>query len=627
MNNVYFESYRKDMLMDMVKECRVEHRYLYLYYLDDSVNLTSNNHKYKFIHMIDPATELEMEFDEPDHTYMGGIFTRSSNMNNCKLIMYFHHSESLFKLFTQEIELRKDALMNKPIHYYSYRRFILATEPHTVYEVSDKDYESGLCTPNRIFLNLNGINWVGEDMSSDTKKKKVKKDEIIKEEDRKFIPTDDIVKIIFNGNATIIYWKDKTKTVVKCADDEVYDPEKGLAMAFAKKALGNRFGWWGRFCNLLDFHPNINEVWTKAEKEKTIKSDDEEEYVQDGEPLVAPCKPKEKETRSCSTCVYGSNNRTINTRPKCSDCEKFSNYEEYKEPEIVVESDNLLEEKPKNSENLCKVIITYPEREKIAEVFENADFIDNNCLELKAKFVKNNHTIGTDILNAFPNAPLNNHDVMGTGNGWSFLVRNNPKGSTNDRLSYNYKADERYIRDDTNILYCQFKEELYGEYEGFFETRRLSKDVRFVVENPRVPIVYKLYLIPITKIEENKESVDIESFVDLIKDNDYLYLFAKKDTEDPNTIINAGIVLDTSRIIYEGFAPNGETNYSPDIDASKIMTHGLYSINIGKDLSELIDKDGKFRPCHIGLLSDSPKKDMVFDKFLFKVRAIANEIK
>lgn len=47
-----------------------------------------------------------------------------------------------------------------------------------------------------------------------------------------------ITNVKFNGPATIVFWGDGTKTIVK-AHDEEFDPEKGLAMAIAKKALGN----------------------------------------------------------------------------------------------------------------------------------------------------------------------------------------------------------------------------------------------------------------------------------------------------------------------------------------------------------------------------------------------------
>ena len=54
-----------------------------------------------------------------------------------------------------------------------------------------------------------------------------------------------IKKVIFNYPATIVLWSDGSKTFVKCQDGDIYDPEKGLAMAISKKALGNK----GNYCN------------------------------------------------------------------------------------------------------------------------------------------------------------------------------------------------------------------------------------------------------------------------------------------------------------------------------------------------------------------------------------------
>ncbi len=47
-----------------------------------------------------------------------------------------------------------------------------------------------------------------------------------------------IDKAIFSGPATVVIWKDGTKTVVK-AHNEAFDKEKGLAMAIAEKYFGN----------------------------------------------------------------------------------------------------------------------------------------------------------------------------------------------------------------------------------------------------------------------------------------------------------------------------------------------------------------------------------------------------
>lgn len=56
----------------------------------------------------------------------------------------------------------------------------------------------------------------------------------------------EIEKVTINNPAMIVFWKDGTKTVVT-AKDEAFDPEKGLAMAFAKKALGNNYAAGGKF--------------------------------------------------------------------------------------------------------------------------------------------------------------------------------------------------------------------------------------------------------------------------------------------------------------------------------------------------------------------------------------------
>ena len=59
---------------------------------------------------------------------------------------------------------------------------------------------------------------------------------------KRFAPS--IKKVIFNDKATIVIWEDGVKTVVKCMEGEPYDKEKGMAMAIAKRVLGNKDGWY-----------------------------------------------------------------------------------------------------------------------------------------------------------------------------------------------------------------------------------------------------------------------------------------------------------------------------------------------------------------------------------------------
>lgn len=75
-----------------------------------------------------------------------------------------------------------------------------------------------------------------------------------------------IQRVVFNGPATIVFWKDGTKTVSKCREGDPYSKEAGLAICYMKRALGN--------------HRNFNKAmkrWlekTNAEKAADMGMDD-----------------------------------------------------------------------------------------------------------------------------------------------------------------------------------------------------------------------------------------------------------------------------------------------------------------------------------------------------------------
>ena len=57
----------------------------------------------------------------------------------------------------------------------------------------------------------------------------------------------EIKKVLYKNPATIVYWSDGSKTVVKCQREDTYDPEKGLAMAILKKMNGNTGCYYKEF--------------------------------------------------------------------------------------------------------------------------------------------------------------------------------------------------------------------------------------------------------------------------------------------------------------------------------------------------------------------------------------------
>lgn len=56
-----------------------------------------------------------------------------------------------------------------------------------------------------------------------------------------------IKDVIFSDRVTVILWKDGTKTMVRAGKRENYDPEKGFAMAVAKKMFGNKGNYYEVF--------------------------------------------------------------------------------------------------------------------------------------------------------------------------------------------------------------------------------------------------------------------------------------------------------------------------------------------------------------------------------------------
>ena len=73
-----------------------------------------------------------------------------------------------------------------------------------------------------------------------------------------------IKDVIFNPPATIVFWMDGTKTVVKDQGEVFYDPEKGMAMAVAKKAFGNQGNYYNQFKKYID-------IWEKKQEDETAQ--------------------------------------------------------------------------------------------------------------------------------------------------------------------------------------------------------------------------------------------------------------------------------------------------------------------------------------------------------------------
>lgn len=79
-----------------------------------------------------------------------------------------------------------------------------------------------------------------------------------------------IKKVHFNYPVTVVLWEDGTKTIVRAGEGEEYDPEKGLAMAIAKKALGNQGNYYNVFKKWLPEEVNEEELSPLGELKQAL---------------------------------------------------------------------------------------------------------------------------------------------------------------------------------------------------------------------------------------------------------------------------------------------------------------------------------------------------------------------
>lgn len=89
--------------------------------------------------------------------------------------------------------------------------------------------------------------------------------------------------IKFSGPATIIFWKDGTKTIVKCAEEDEFNCETGIAMATLKKILGSDYAYYKKKVKKIVDEQTKKDLDTlskeiaKSIKEGRVNKDEEEQ--------------------------------------------------------------------------------------------------------------------------------------------------------------------------------------------------------------------------------------------------------------------------------------------------------------------------------------------------------------
>lgn len=159
------------------------------------------------------------------------------------------------------------------------------------------------------------------------------------------VPKFEYKKIIFSGPCTIVLWMDGTKTMARASEKEMFDPEKGVAICFMKRALGETEGKKVLRKASKDHYDEISRIASKELDEElkrvkiplpegvTIRPFDfnidtstivEVAKVEEEQKEKEEKKVEEKEFRSCFTCKYSGKPATC--KP-CDVCVTNSRYE------------------------------------------------------------------------------------------------------------------------------------------------------------------------------------------------------------------------------------------------------------------------------------------------------------
>lgn len=96
-----------------------------------------------------------------------------------------------------------------------------------------------------------------------------------------------IKNVIINEPSIIVFWTDGSKTIVKCAESDTFDPEIGICIAFMKKFLGNTGNYHQILRRVIKNAKNVTgEANKKREARKAKKEAAKREKEEEAEERV-----------------------------------------------------------------------------------------------------------------------------------------------------------------------------------------------------------------------------------------------------------------------------------------------------------------------------------------------------
>lgn len=170
------------------------------------------------------------------------VYQRSSGLCGVKDVLVYAGPDShmSYKIFDIEVEIAKYEKDTITLMMKNERRMKMESTCYSCkwYDESACDRHCDTCHYERRMKKKDKTNWEPREVNTSN----IRYNSVTTS---RRVPN--IKNVIFNDPATIVFWSDGAKTVVKAQDGEPYDEEKGLAMAISKKALGNKGNYYNEF--------------------------------------------------------------------------------------------------------------------------------------------------------------------------------------------------------------------------------------------------------------------------------------------------------------------------------------------------------------------------------------------
>ena len=159
-------------------------------------------------------------FPKKDNPQIGEMYYRCITDNNKAFIIRI--PKVILDIMDITID-REDYMYDRTpicLSYDSYLKLRIEPENNTFYEIIMEDENMPTGNYTGLFKDLNNLTFTWKCTPQFDK--------------------NDIKDVIYHNPATIVFWQDGTKTVVKCQEGDTYNPELGLAMCIIKKMCNNK---------------------------------------------------------------------------------------------------------------------------------------------------------------------------------------------------------------------------------------------------------------------------------------------------------------------------------------------------------------------------------------------------